>query len=52
MQAQLVYPQKHVAAMIAGRLSKSKGIEYVVEKIETGFRVAPVSLLKTGFPSL
>jgi hypothetical protein len=41
MQAQLIYPQSNVAAMIAGRLTKSKGVAYVVTKVPTGFQVAP-----------
>ena len=28
--------------MIAGRLSKSEGLPYEVERVATGFRVAPV----------
>ena len=42
MQAQMIYPQSNVAAMIAGRLSKSKGFTYGVTKVATGFLVAPV----------
>jgi hypothetical protein len=41
VQAQLIYPQKNVAAMIAGRLSKSKGVEYKVSKLAVGFLVEP-----------
>jgi uncharacterized iron-regulated membrane protein len=42
VQAQLVYPQKNVAVMIAERLSKSKGVEYGFTKVSTGFLVAPL----------
>ena len=41
MQASMIYAQESVARMIAGKLSKSKGVEYLVEKVTTGFRVAP-----------
>jgi len=40
--AQLIYPQSNVAAMIAGRLSKSKGFAYTVRKVATGFEVLPL----------
>jgi hypothetical protein len=42
MQAQMIYAAKNVAAMIAGRLSKSEGLPYEVARVATGFRVAPV----------
>jgi len=43
MQAQMIYPQSNVAAMIAARMTKSKGFEYAVTKVVTGFQVAPKS---------
>lgn len=43
MQPLLIYPQKNVAAMIAGRLAKSKKIEYGVTKVATGFLVEPIA---------
>ena len=43
MQAQMIYPQSNVAAMIAARMTKSKGFEYAVTKVLTGFQVAPKS---------
>jgi hypothetical protein len=47
MQAQMIYPQSNVAAMIAGRLSKSKGFAYGVTKVLTGFLVAPTAKVPT-----
>ncbi len=41
MQGQLIYPQENVAALIAGKLGKSKGIVYEVKKVTTGFLVEP-----------
>jgi hypothetical protein len=40
MQAQMIYAAKNMAAMIAGRLSKSEGLPYEVARVATGFRVA------------
>ena len=41
MQASMIYAQESVARMIAGKMTKSHGVEYLVEKVTTGFRVAP-----------
>jgi len=41
MQAAMTYAQESVARMIAGKLTKWKGVEYVVEKVTIGFRVSP-----------
>jgi hypothetical protein len=43
----MIYSRYNVAAMIAGRLSKSKGVKYEVVKETTGYRVAPVAQVTT-----
>jgi hypothetical protein len=48
MQASMIYAQENVARMIAGKLTKSKGVEYLVEKVTTGFRVSPKATPKTA----
>jgi hypothetical protein len=45
MQASMIYAQESVARMIAGKLTKSKGVEYQVEKVTTGFKVRPKTLV-------
>jgi hypothetical protein len=44
MQASMIYAQESVARMIAGKMTKSKGVEYLVEKVTTGFQVRPKSV--------
>jgi hypothetical protein len=46
MQAKMVYAQQSIADMIAGKMTKHKGVEYIVEKVTTGFQVRPKTLLK------
>ena len=50
MQAAMIYAQSNVAAMIAARLTKSKGVEYTVQKVTTGFQVAPINKLPPVSP--
>jgi hypothetical protein len=44
MQAYMIYAQESVARMIAGKLTKSYGVEYLVEKVTTCFKVRPMSV--------
>jgi hypothetical protein len=46
MTASMIYPQQTVANMIAGKLSKSKGVKYVVRKVTTGFQVVDETLFE------
>jgi hypothetical protein len=46
-KAQMIYSRSNVAAMIAARLTKSRGVKYEVTKVDSGFRVAPVPQVAT-----
>jgi len=48
--SKMIYQQQKVAAMIAGRMTKSKGTEHSVYKVPTGFQVVAVTKLKSGMP--
>lgn len=37
----MIYQNQKVAVMIAGKMTKSKGVKYIVRQIELGYQVAP-----------
>lgn len=48
--AKLIYPQRSIAAMIADKLSKTKGAKYEVRKITTGYQVVMVTQCPPHIP--
>ena len=48
--SKMIYQQQKVAAMIAEKMTKSKGLEHTVYKVPTGFQVVAVTKLKSGMP--
>ena len=48
--SKMIYQQQKVAAMIASKMTKSKGLEHTVYKVPTGFQVVAVTKLKSGMP--
>lgn len=48
--AKMIYPQQHVANMIAGRLTKVNGKPYTVYKVTTGFQVVPITKCESAMP--
>src|SRR5262245_61297167 len=48
--AKMIYQQANVAAMIAGKLSKSKGLKHEVHKVATGFQVVAIKKLPDYVP--
>lgn len=43
MTAKMIYAKETVARLVAARLTKAKGVEYVFDKIATGFQVRPAT---------
>ncbi len=48
--AKMIYPHPDIAAMIAGKLSKSKGGKYEVHKVTTGYQVVLVTQCPPHMP--
>jgi hypothetical protein len=46
----LIYPSNGIAAMIAGKLTKTKGLKHDVYKVTTGFQVVPVTVCQDYMP--
>ncbi|MGK9084959.1 hypothetical protein KXR64_16585 [Brucella intermedia] len=50
VSGKMIYDTQAVANMIAGKLSKTKGVKHDVYKVTTGFQVVPVTVCKAYVP--
>lgn len=50
VSGKMIYETQAVANMIAGKLTKKKGVKYDVYKVSTGFQVCPITVCKDYVP--
>ncbi|MCO5157909.1 MAG: hypothetical protein M9945_14365 [Aquamicrobium sp.] len=50
VSGKMIYETQAVANMIAGKLTKNKGVKYDVYKVTTGFQVVPITVCKDYVP--